>query len=312
MHPEELENGVEEGIEEMPMDDVLVESDFDSDLDDTSVSIGLDKTGEKGSGYHTRNDPTAPYQRQTVTERRGIIEVQCKSRDIVHGVLGEKGEELGTLLVYDFYLDTTKRSRRVISASLEFEFASIARGAPAPQVHAISPAGRVTLLPTTQDESIVSGTEANADLAQFGASLGGKVKWEKTVTRTTNDEARVTGRIFSDDYGKGIGASWTLQENPSIKSGTPSFLRCAILLNRGFDESKFQCRVKVKVEADWKSQMGKFFGSTPADDPILFDPELPPTNKLREYNVDDLSSVNLDDISDIIFDKVIKKKAESD
>ncbi|KAK5988122.1 hypothetical protein PT974_12262 [Cladobotryum mycophilum] len=287
------------------------ESDSDSDLEDTSVSIGLNKTGERGSGYHTRNDPTAPYQRQTVTERRGLIEVRCKSRDVIHGVLSEDGDELATLLIYDFYLDTTRRSRRIVSASLEFEFGSTVPGTPAPQVHAISPAGRVTLLPTTQDESIVRGTELNAGAEQFGANLGGTVKWEKTVNRTTNDDARVTGHIFSDDYGKGIGASWVLHENPSIKSGTPSFLRCAILLNRGFDENKFQCRVKIKVEADWKSEMGRLFGSTPADDPILFDPELPPTNKLQKYDTENLVATNLDDVSDIIFDKKLKKKGET-
>ncbi|KAL7824068.1 hypothetical protein V8C26DRAFT_384766 [Trichoderma gracile] len=291
--------------------DELVDSDPDEDLEETSISIGLDKTGERGSGYHTRNDPSNKYQRQTVTERRGIIEVRCKSRDVIHGVLSEETGENATLLVYDFYLDTTRRSRRIVSASLEFEFGSSVAGVPAPQVQAIAPAGRITLLHSTQEESVTQGAEVNAGVGEFGANAGGKISWEKTVSRTTSDDARVTGHIFSDDYGKGVGASWTIHENPAIKSGTPSFLRCAILLNRGFDDNQFQCKVRIKVEADWKSEMGRLFGSTPADDPILFDPGMPPTNKLRKYDTENLGAIDLDEFVDIVFDKKLKKKEES-
>lgn len=291
--------------------DAFIDSDLDSDLEDTSVSIGLNKTGERGSGYHTRNDPSAPYQRQTVTERRGIIEVRCKSRDVIHGVLSEETGESGTLVVYDFYLDTTRRSRRIVSASLEFEFANVVPGVPSPQVQAIAPSGRVTLLPSTQEESVTHGAEMNAGVSELGANAGGTLKWEKTVSYTATDDARVTGHIFSDDYGKGVGASWVLHENTMLKSGVPSFLRCAILLNRGFDENKFQCKVRIKVEADWKSEMGRLFGSTPPDDPVLFDPEMPSTNKLRKYDTENLGSIDLDEFTDIIFDKKLKKKGEA-
>ena len=287
--------------------------DVDSDLEDTSVNIGLDKTGERGSGYHTRNDPSAPYQRPTVTERRGIIEVRCKSREVIHGVLSPDAEESSTLLVYDLHLDTTRRSRRIISATIEFEFGSSVAGTPAPQVHAIAPAGRMTLLSSTQEESLTRGAEVNAGAGELGVNVGGTLKWEKTVSRTTSDDARVTGHIFSDDYGKGIGASWVMHENKSIKSGVPSFLRCAILLNRGFDDNNFQCRVKIKAEADWKSEMGRLFGSTPPDDPVLFDPSLPPTNKLRKagYDMENLGSIELDDFVEIVFDKALRKKPDA-
>ncbi|KAK2595808.1 hypothetical protein QQS21_006572 [Conoideocrella luteorostrata] len=284
--------------------------DADSDLEDASVSIALNKTGEPGSGYHTRNDPSAPYQRETVTERRGIIEVRCQSREVVHGVLSADTAENATLLVYDFHLDTTRRSRRIVSATVEFEFGSIVPGTPAPQVHAVAPAGRVTLLPSTQEEALCRGTQLTAGAGELGVNVGGTLKWEKTVNRTASDNARVTGHIFSDDYGKGVGASWILHENGSIKSGVPTFLRCAILLTRGFDDNNFQCKVKVKVEADWKSELGRLFGSTPPDDPVIFDPHLPPTNKLRKagYDTDNLGLLGLDDFVEIIFDKPLDKK----
>lgn len=291
-------------------DDIELPEDSDWDEDETSISIGLQKTGEKGSGFHTRNDPSAPFQRTTVTERRSIIQVRCKSREIIHGGLSLDSGENATLLVYDLYLDTTKRSRRILSAKLEFEFRSNVPGVRAPEVQAIAPSGRIALLSSTQEESLTRGTEVNAGVSQF-ADIGGTLKWEKTVSRTTNDDARVTGHIFSDEYGNGVGASWVLHENRSIQSGTPSFMRCAILLNRKYDEENFECRIMINVEADWKSETGRLFGTTPRDDPILFDPTLPPTNKLRkEYDMENLGAVDLDDFVDIVFDKTLKGRAK--
>ncbi|KAM0545411.1 hypothetical protein ACHAPJ_011316 [Fusarium lateritium] len=289
-------------------DDVVFPGDSDSDLDETSISIGLDKTGEKGSGYHTRNNPSNPFQRATVTERRGIIQVRCNSREVIHGGVSPDGDN-ATLLVYDFHLDTTKRSRRVRTATLEFQFSSSVPGVPAPEVQAIAPAGRTTLLPSTAEQSKTRGYEVTAEAGQF-VTAGGGVKWETTVSQTISDDARVIGHIFSDDYGKGVGASWVLHENVLKESGTPSFLRCAILLNRKYDEENFECKIKVKAEADWKTEMGRFFGSTPRDDPILFDPTLPPTNKLRKegYDVENLGALDLDEFVEISFDKSLKKK----
>lgn len=299
-------------LNKLAIDDVAdIPDDSDSDLDETTISIGLNTTGltgDRGSGYYVRNDPSAPYQRATVTERRGIIEVRCKSREIIHGGLTPDSEDNATLLVYDLYLDTTRRSRRILSAALEFEFSSSEPGTPAPEVQAIAPDGRIVLLPSSLEESVMHGTELNASAGQI-ATLGASAKWEKTVSRTRTDDARVTGHIFSDDYGKGVGASWTLHENAQLKSGVPSFMRFAILLNRKYDESKFQCSVKIKAEADWKSETGRLFGSTPVDDPVLFDPSLKPTNKLRKcYDLKHLEGLNLDDFVDIVFDKTLKKK----
>lgn len=286
--------------------------DFDPELEEASICIGLNKSGEKGSGYHTRNDPSAPFQRATVTERRGIIQVRLESREIVHGRLSPDGQN-ATLLVYDFHLDTTKISRRIRSATLEFEFMSSVPGIAAPEVEVIAPAGRTTLLPSTQEEALTRGAEANAGANQF-VDIGGTVKWEKSVSRTTGDAAAVKGYIFSDEYGNGVGASWDLHENVSMKSGTPSFLRCAILLNRKYSEENFECKIKVKAEADWKSEIGRLFGSTPPDDPILFDPTLPAASKLRKqrYDEENLGSLNLDDFVEIVFDKSLEKRGQDD
>ncbi|KAH7478285.1 hypothetical protein FOMA001_g9127 [Fusarium oxysporum f. sp. matthiolae] len=88
-------------------------------------------------------------------------------------------------------------------------------------------------------------------------------------------------------------------------------MRFAILLGRENDEEEFECKVTIGANGDWKTVLGGLVGSAPRDDPILFDPVLPPTNKLRKaYDIENLGSLDLDEFVEIEFDKPLKKKSE--
>ncbi len=285
-------------------------AEIDEDLEDASVSIGLEATGAPGSGYHMSNDPNQPLQRRVAIERRGIIEVRCRSCEIVHGILSPEADEYASLLVYQVDLDSTKRSRRIQSAEIKFEFRSSTPSGQAPRVHSLGPDGRFSVLPTTQDETVTRSAEVSVDASGLSVvTTGTSAKWEKIVSRTTHDEARVTGSTISDDFGREIGARWVLHENESIKSGVPSLLRCAMLLARA-EDGPFQCNVTITMKADWKSELGMRFVGQTVDDPVLFDPKLKPTNRLRKegYDTDNLESVDLSDFVDIHFQTVFKPK----
>ncbi|KAJ4022740.1 hypothetical protein NW766_001787 [Fusarium irregulare] len=278
----------------------------DAQLEDTSVSIGLNISAGKNNEFHTLNDPSAPIQRSTITDRQGIIQVQCFSRDIIHGYLSPE-EGNATLLVYDLLLDTAKRSRRIRRATINFEFMG-SGDAVQPEVVKIAPFRRTCLLATSAEQSKTQGYGVSAGVNQV-ANIESSAKWEKTVTQTTDDSARVTGRICSDKYGRGVGAEWSLFENESIDSGTPSFMRFLILLNRGESEKNFECKVTIKVKADWKTSVGELVGFTPRDDPILFDPTFPPTNKLRKpYDIENLGSLDMDEFVKIEFGKDLRNE----
>ncbi|KAK0609469.1 hypothetical protein B0T14DRAFT_531994 [Immersiella caudata] len=275
----------------------------EEDLADASVTIGLGKTGERGSGYHVRNDPEQPFQRQTVVEQRGVTEARCQSCEIIHGALSPDADQWATLLVYEINLDTTKRSRRIVSATVNFEFNSTTPGGKPPRIHEFAPSRRVAILATTQDQTLVRGLEASVNSsATTIVGAGVSAKWEKSVSKTVSDEARVTGSTISDDFGRNVGACWVLSENRSIKSGVASRLRCAMLLARD-DNGPFQCKVTINAEADWKSKVTQLFGTTPTDDPVLFDPSLKPTNRLRKtgYDLDNLDEVDLEALTEIRF-----------
>ncbi|KAF5558519.1 hypothetical protein FNAPI_5044 [Fusarium napiforme] len=275
----------------------------DAQLEATSVSIGLNISAGKNNEFHTRNDPEAPFQRSTITERQGITQVQCFSREIIHGYLSPNGNN-ATLLAYDLHLDTTKKSRRIREAQVKFEFKSSSPGNAAPRVAKMAPHGSVSLLATSAEESKTTGYGLSAGASQF-VSVESSAKWEKTVSQTRNDAARVSGGFRCNDYGKQVGAQWILFENKLVASGTPRFMRFAILLDRENDEEEeFECKVTIGASGDWKTEVAGLVGSTPRDDPILFDPTLPPTNKLRKaYDIENLGSLDLDEFVEIEFDK---------
>ncbi|KAG7412416.1 hypothetical protein Forpe1208_v009524 [Fusarium oxysporum f. sp. rapae] len=246
--------------------------DIDDLLESTSVSIGLNISAGKNNEFHTRNDPAAPFQRSTITERQGITQ-----------------------------------SRRIREAQVKFEFRSSNSGSSVPQIAKIAPYGSKSLLPTSAEESKTLGYGLSAGASQF-VSVESSAKWEKTVNQTKNDAARVAGGFLCNDYGKQVGAQWILFENKLVASGTPRFMRFAILLDRENDEEEFECKVTINASGDWKTVFGGLVGSTPRDDPILFDPTLPPTNKLRKaFDIGNLGSLDLDEFVEIEFDRPLKK-----
>lgn len=146
-------------------------SEYEDDEDAYDVAIQLGKAGEKGSGYHTKNDPSAPYQRQTVIERRGIMEIRCRSLAVIHGGLQPGSDKQATLLVYDVSLDTVRKSRRITWVQIEFKFAS-SEGGRSPEVFSIAPAGRVGLLPSSQDESVRKLGSVTAGASELFGNVG--------------------------------------------------------------------------------------------------------------------------------------------
>jgi hypothetical protein len=264
------------------------------------VDISLDQDNDSGSSTRFRNDPRAPYQRNTITQRKGAIDIRCVGKDVIHGFLKD-GEGPATLVVYEFRLGARKKGRRIIQAEAKFTFRG-KDGGPDPEVISIAPMGRMIAAETKQTESATTSREAKAGASQFGAEIGGSLKWEKSVTRETSDATTIYGDIdtVGRDRGEPNGASWTLIENKSAETGVPALVRTAVLLKREDDE-EFESDFTIKASVDLASTLSKLFGRTEVDDPILYDPTRPPTNKLRKYDVDNLEDIKLDELSLVTF-----------
>jgi hypothetical protein len=273
--------------------------------DTPAFDIALLPTANEGSGFHTQNDPKSPYQRENVVERKSAVDVRCTVVDIVHGLLAPDGD-FCTLVVLQFRFDPRKRARRISNVDIELRFAPSSPNGADPVVSGISPNGRFAVSQTTQTEETTVGGDAHLSGGAAGAEAGATLKREKVVTREMTYSTTVTGSIDlrGRNYGQPNCVSWTLLENPETKTGVPATMKAAILLKRR-DEENFECAVSIKAKADWRTSVEWLVGSTPRDDPVLFDPTLDPTTSTYEGVQLKLGELDLNSISDITFSNVV-------
>ncbi|KAF6226267.1 hypothetical protein HO133_009133 [Letharia lupina] len=301
----------------------LDEYDSEEDLSTSqlpSFDIGLFKTGDAGSHFRTENDPSDPWQRANIIERKGAVDIRCSCLDVVHGDFSASSDLFATLIVLQFRFDPRKVARRFQSVNIELEFKGMEIKETGPEVFAIAPNGRMSLVPTTQHED----TKRNLNLQLGGAApIGGltatgTVGWEKSLSRDTKDQTTVTGSIDlkGRNYGPSNCVSWTLLENKTTETGVPALMQTAILLKRKH-ENPFQCVVKIDAKVDFWSTTERVFGlkgRAPRDDPVLFDPSFPSTSKLRKYNEKELGSFEMESVCDVTFmttlDDVMKTKTQ--
>jgi hypothetical protein len=279
-----------------------------------AIDIGLSRTGDAGSAFHTTNDPNHPLQRTPWTLRKSsALDIRIVCLDVIHGLVGPNSQHFATLIVLECRFDPRKLRRRISTADVELVFSADAPGSRDPVVAAIAPEGRLILEQREQKVSTTYGTHAKVGGEPVpGVGLHAGAKWERTVERTDKDATTVVGStsIANRTYGDANSAHWTLLENATTKTGIPAAMRVAVLLHRT-DEEKFKCVFSLKVKADWKSAMADMGGSTPTDDPVLFDPMQPSTMKLRKFEELELGKVNLDELSDITFTTVVQNSTKT-
>ncbi|KAI0902148.1 hypothetical protein F4806DRAFT_445845 [Annulohypoxylon nitens] len=156
----------------------------------------------------------------------------------------------------------------------------------------------MTLAPSTQTETVTKSIEVNSGGSLFGAEIGSSWRWEKAINRETKNATTIVGSIDlkGRNYGASNAASWTLLENESIKTGVPAHFRVAIVLSREGDE-EFYSTFKIRTQVDTLSRFTRLFGSVPKDDPIRYDPTIPSTNRLQQYNINSLGGIDLQELS---------------
>lgn len=272
------------------------------DNQETSFEIGLEEIWQP-SGHPIVNDPGNRFPRRIISDRQGVIDVRCEVIVAIHGSLNSTSDKAATLLVYDFAFNQMKRSRRVTSAVITLEFASVDPNAPGPGVHAIAPSGRYSLAETTENKHVESSGNANLGVEfEQGVSLGRAQNWTKSVDRKEHDFGTMIGDTIFNAWGEQTGAKFALRENKSKKMGIPSFFRFSILLERStFDI--FNCTFEIDVQAGWKTGMEKRFAGKTQDDSFYYYPGHPPINKLKDwegrFDKGDLGSIDLDKMYEV-------------
>ncbi|KAL6364057.1 hypothetical protein LRP88_03490 [Fusarium phalaenopsidis] len=203
--------------------------------------VGMFEGDIQGGQFHTKTSPRTPIS--AVKSSSGLVMV----------------DYWATLLVLQFRFDPQKRTCRISEATIELIFDVSDLDGISPEVEAVSFDGSYSFLPSKQSETIT------------------RAKWEKAVTRETEDATRIIGgKLIVGSMPPNRKVKWALLENKTLKTGVPASVRVA-----------------------------SFFGGVPADDPVLLEPDMKPTNKLIVYNPEELGSVDLRKLSDVTFTTMI-------
>lgn len=271
-------------------------------------AFDIDLIPDDGSGgFHTKNNPHQPFQRSTVHEDRRSIHVKCSLVDVAHGLWSPDGEAYATLLVLGFRFDPSKHGQRITSAKITVTFYGENDDDDHPGVADISLNGSYSLVQTTQTESVTSGLEGTVGANVLNAGqMSVTKKYEKVISRETSDATHVSGAtcMIGVDWDPANAVEWKLRENASRKTGVPAELRVGILLKRESEEN-FRCTVEIDSQVDMKTSLKRWMGGKPKDDPILFKPSLKPTNRLMQYDTQNLGGFDLSLVEDVTLTTVL-------
>ncbi|KAI1735240.1 hypothetical protein F4680DRAFT_435894 [Xylaria scruposa] len=223
----------------------------------------------------TRNYPSSPFQRSVVVDRtQSSCHVQARLDSVVHGFMSPQGVKEATLIIFVFHFIPFKAGRRVKSARITVNFETDDGNI---EVFKIAPHEKLTF----EKKKVVRSRDV--------APPTGPSAWiddEITAALTIMGDKSIKGRM----HGNYNTVVWTILEDEKTKSGIPSTLRTAVLLQRS-SSAVFIGRVQIDAQVSGFSLASR---TDPEDDPIIFNPLLSPMLSPTE-KIDNISGDNLGD-----------------
>jgi hypothetical protein len=257
------------------------------------LDIPLFVEGDEENAFHTQNSSMSDYERHNVIERtQGAIHTRCELIDVIHGSLNEpEGRNSpASLLVFKFRFDPQKQSRRVkrVRIGMEFYSATSPSARATPVVYAIAPEERWTIVPTTDHKE----TERNGELkigapAVLPVDISATASLKQTISRDISDATTITGSINLGE-GRNSGtsncAAWNILENATRETGLPDSVQVVVVLSRK-DNERFNGKITLDAVADFTTSLSEKLRNrqVPLDDPVLFNPALDPSTKMKTF-----------------------------
>ncbi|KAF9634997.1 hypothetical protein BFW01_g5892 [Lasiodiplodia theobromae] len=230
------------------------------------ISIDLFPLPDEVVGeFRNKNPPGTTYRRDLV-DRGNVLTVNVSLALLYHGTLSPMGTE-ASLLVFDFRFNSTKTTRRFVDATITIRFRdSEEEVAYDPVVRRIAPEDVFSIDPGAEswdvehrfDVGLNAGIEQAGANINYGTQSAGKVTTEHAVTLVGNK------RRLGKDYGGKNAVVWSMEEDPKKKTGIPSLLRAAVLLERKPGRS-FTFNIEIQESVDFvsgiTSKTKTFFGA---------------------------------------------------
>ncbi|XXH00764.1 hypothetical protein Hte_007115 [Hypoxylon texense] len=282
--------------------------DLETSPEDIEFGLILNEAQDRGPHRsRQRNFGKVQHRKFTGYDQNLPMVIYGFREETVHGTSTDGRPH--TLVIFRWGLQQRQRGRRFKSAQLRAVFAtartkdhtsSSRRDAfYDPHVVAAEPNGTYSLLPTpvtvVRRRAAEGGLEGGIDFAKGTA----KVIYELSSTTTSDDQIVINGAERNEydaataaevgDPDRCNVAEWQLFENAATQSGLPTFFRTAVLLERREgDAAKFTATFTIRAEVDsltdaW-TNVKRFVGLLPRDDPIIFDPGLDERGRLVAFS----------------------------
>lgn len=281
--------------------------------DSPELNLEVFPDGDDGSGYHIQNDPSNPFQRQALVQRRNRLDVRCDHKGIVHGCHSDECEEWYSLIIVEFKFHRNHVASRIKAAYATIRFAGWEEDDPDPEVVDMWPNGQLAVEPTQREVQTVRdhGLNGGAGIA-MGVQLevGGEFHTEKTIKGVMTDHTTVRGSMdVTRSFGPSDTVSWTFLENETEKTGIVTSMRGAILLKR-HDNKPFKAIIRMKVTADTLTGLTLLFKKDKKDADVLYDPSREAPEDLQMHATN-LGNVELKQFCDVTF-MTVKKHANKE
>ena len=238
----------------------------------------------EGGQLMSKNIPTTEAQRLVVTNRKkSPYKADVRLISCVHGVLSETDRTEASLIVLEYHLICTGGAHRYTRLATRLEFRNQCQGElrREPFVKAFAPFERSEMFDRLDVEHSKKETnEISAGLSFTPVELGASLSREYGKGYELPSFGR--GQAFpeyTDGKAGSDAISWELVENKTKAVGVPDTFRVALLVQRATSEiflCDFTLRLHGGVWLTIENAFKKFYGIVDVDDPIIFDPALPP------------------------------------
>ena len=243
-----------------------------------TIDLSLSVVTESDAAFRFNSD-------DVYVPRDTAVFVRCELVDRVHGFVSPDNKTPCTLLVFDFQLDHTKRSRTiheaVISLILDPKVKVVKDG--------LAPNKKIWL-----DAQLQNVAETNEIHLTGGATFGGSLDVGGSHGNTKSMDvlkyATVNGwtaywpkPLYNNPKPHNC-VKWSLFENSAKKDGVPTHFRAAVLLERQ-DDTPFQLQMEIDSKADLKTEVEDFsllHGRAPKGW-LSIDPTDPSTNRVKKF-----------------------------
>lgn len=263
-----------------------------------------------GAELKTRNPRDDPRQREVITDRgRASNEFKATARlaVCVHGFLDStiSSPVPASLIVFEFTLNSLHRKHtyRSLYTSLAFNISDPnADPKTTPQIIAFAPFEKAVSAHGVDVEKKKTKNTALQSVSVIGpggagATIGGNISrgleqnYKKRYTQLLQ-----ASRHISHDGSLGYDTAWwNMRENEVLHDGIPTSLRIAVLLQRASRDEKFVGNFTMKLDAGvWykvKERWNDFWGLVELDDPVIFDPSLPPLGEMEGIDPENLGAL---------------------